>query len=101
MTEGMTCYERDETLCEDGMCLRTGCRLRNQRLAASIPERLNPLLKVDAIRAADEAACRRDGMFRDLFSEDDRLDLIVTIIRAATTVALGAPSLSTAEPPDA
>lgn len=32
MSEGITCYERDEALCEDGMCLRTGCRLRNKRL---------------------------------------------------------------------
>jgi hypothetical protein len=32
MTEGMTCYERDETLCEDQMCLRTGCRLLNAAL---------------------------------------------------------------------
>ncbi len=35
MTEGMTCYERDETLCEDQMCLRTGCRLRNEGPARS------------------------------------------------------------------
>lgn len=34
MVEGITCYERDETLCEDGMCLRLGCRLRNDRLSA-------------------------------------------------------------------
>lgn len=33
MNEGMTCYERDEALCEDGMCVRTGCRLRNARLS--------------------------------------------------------------------
>lgn len=32
MSEGLTCYERDEAFCEDGMCLRTGCRLRNKRL---------------------------------------------------------------------
>lgn len=30
--EGITCYERDEDLCEDPMCLRLGCRLRNDRL---------------------------------------------------------------------
>lgn len=33
MSEGMTCYERDEDLCEDPMCLRLGCRLRNDRLS--------------------------------------------------------------------
>ena len=33
MIEGTTCYERDEVLCEDQMCLRVGCRLRNARLA--------------------------------------------------------------------
>lgn len=58
---------------------------------ADVKERLNPLLKLDALQAADEAACRLDGMFRDLFNEEDRMDLIVTIIRAATTVALGLP----------
>lgn len=65
-------------------------RKENERLAR-VPERLNPLLKLDALQAADEAACRLDGMFRDLFSEEDRMDLIVTIIRAATTAALSLP----------
>ena len=60
-----------------------------------VPERLNPLLKLDALRAADAAACRLDGMFRDLFNDQERLDLIVTIIRAATTSALGLPLTST------
>lgn len=32
--ESITCYERDEGRCEDGMCLRTGCRLRNDRPAS-------------------------------------------------------------------
>lgn len=54
-----------------------------------IPERLNPLLRPKALEAADAAACRLDGMFRDLFNDQDRMDLIVTIIRAATTQALG------------
>ena len=58
---------------------------------ADVPERLNPLLKPDPLRAADEAACRLDGMFRDLFNDEERMDLIVTIIRAATTKALGLP----------
>ncbi len=56
-----------------------------------VPERLNPLLKREALEAADEAACRLDGMFRDIFNTEERLDLIVTIIRAATTQALGLP----------
>lgn len=42
MTEGMTCYERDEDLCEDQMCLRTGCRLRNQRLSG-LPAQEEPV----------------------------------------------------------
>ena len=62
-----------------------------------IPERLNPLLKQDALQAADEAACRLDGLFRDIFNAEDRMDLIVTIIRAATTVALGLPTSSKAQ----
>lgn len=56
-----------------------------------VPERLNPLLKREALEAADDAACRLDGMFRDLFNSEERMDLIVTIIRAATTQALGLP----------
>jgi hypothetical protein len=56
-----------------------------------IPERLNPLLKEGPLRAADDAACRLDGMFRDIFNAEERMDLIVTIIRAATTSALGLP----------
>jgi hypothetical protein len=76
----------------------SGERLRSSDAAGSgadpqpsclIPERLNPLLKIDALRAADEAACRLDGMFWDIFNNEERLDLIVTIIRAATTCALG------------
>lgn len=35
MSDGMTCYERDETLCEDPMCPRVGCRIRNDRLSRS------------------------------------------------------------------
>lgn len=34
MAEGMTCYKRDEELCEDEMCLRTGCRFQNEKAAA-------------------------------------------------------------------
>lgn len=56
-------------------------------------ERLNPLLKRDALLAADEAACRLDGMFRDIFNTEERMDLIVTIIRVATTSALGLPAV--------
>jgi hypothetical protein len=33
MSEGITCYERDEVLCEDQMCIRVGCRIRNARIA--------------------------------------------------------------------
>lgn len=54
-----------------------------------IPERLNPLLKPDALQAADEAACRLDLMFYNIFNKEERLDLIVTIIRAATGRGLG------------
>jgi hypothetical protein len=61
-----------------------------------IPERLNPLLKPEPLEAADEAACRLDRLFRDIFTYEERMDLIVTIIRAATTQALGLP-LSQAE----
>lgn len=46
MTEGITCYEQDETLCEDGMCLRCGCRLRNDRLSAQQRE---PVVRVSQL----------------------------------------------------
>lgn len=49
-----------------------------------VPEKLNPLMTRQCLEAADEAACRLDGMFRDLFNDEERMDLIVTIIRAAT-----------------
>lgn len=39
----------------------------------NIPERLNPLLTPPTINAADEAACKLDGMFRDIFNREERL----------------------------
>jgi len=36
MSDAMTCYEQDEKRCEDPMCLRVGCRLRNNRIASTI-----------------------------------------------------------------
>lgn len=47
LAEGMTCYERDEALCEDGMCLRCGCRLHNDRLSAQQRE---PVVRVKELR---------------------------------------------------
>lgn len=29
MSEGITCYERDEVLCEEERCVRTGCQIRS------------------------------------------------------------------------
>ena len=34
MSDGITCYERDEALCDDPMCLRLGCRERRMDLRA-------------------------------------------------------------------
>lgn len=39
--QGMTCYERDEVLCEDQMCLRTGCRIRNEGSGRHLPGKLD------------------------------------------------------------
>jgi hypothetical protein len=50
-------------------------------------ERLNPLLRPASLQAANDAACRLDGMFRDLFNDQERIDLIVTIISAASKQA--------------
>jgi len=33
--ECVTCYERDEDRCHDPMCLRVGCRLRNDALRSA------------------------------------------------------------------
>mgnify|MGYP001593102947 CR=1 FL=1 len=52
MSEGTTCYERDEILCEDQMCLRVGCRIRNARIAAD--------LRREAYSAAMPAIDRND-----------------------------------------
>jgi hypothetical protein len=38
---------------------------------------------VSEIEAADEAACKLDGMFRDIFNQDERRDLIYVIITAS------------------
>jgi len=54
MVEGITCYERDETLCEDGMCLRCGCRLRNDRLSAQQREPEPPTSEATADVSVDE-----------------------------------------------
>lgn len=65
MSEGITCYERDEELCADEMCLRTGCRLRNARLAAQDqkPVALDPLeMLLDAARYAEG----NGGKYRNL-----------------------------------
>lgn len=35
------------------------------------------------IDRADEAACKLDGMFRDIFNQEERRDLIYTIITAS------------------
>jgi hypothetical protein len=41
----------------------------------------------EAIQAADDAACKLDYMFRDIFSWEERTDLITVILRAATGAA--------------
>lgn len=51
MTECITCYEQDEQLCEDQMCLRTGCRLRNKRLT----DELYTSFKLDSAPAMTSA----------------------------------------------
>jgi hypothetical protein len=58
-------------------------------------DRLNPLMRQEALEAADEAACKLDGMFRDLFNDEERMDLIVAILRAATRVGVfGLPAVA-------
>lgn len=54
MTEGITCYERDEALCEDQMCLRVGCRIRNEREHNRLLAEQTELLRqaLDAAKAA-------------------------------------------------
>jgi hypothetical protein len=58
MADGMTCYERDETFCEDQMCLRTGCRLRNKRTTTALtPSREELLALADRLDAALQRHC--------------------------------------------
>src|SRR5712664_4145677 len=37
----------------------------------------------EQIEAGDEAACKLDGMFRDLFNQEDRQDIVRVILTAA------------------
>jgi hypothetical protein len=41
------------------------------------------------IDLADEAACKRDGMFRDIFNQEERRDLIQTILTAVLSDQAG------------
>lgn len=41
------------------------------------------------IDLADEAACKRDGMFHDIFNQEERRDLIQTILTAALSDQAG------------
>lgn len=67
MVEGITCYERDETLCEDGMCLRCGCRLRNDRLSAQQREPEPPPSEAIADVSVDELLLRLDASQKACF----------------------------------
>lgn len=62
MADGMTCYERDETFCEDQMCLRTGCRIRNKRLTIIKPG--NELAEFAIVVMADHPNISFDLMLR-------------------------------------
>lgn len=64
LSNGMTCYERDEDLCEDQMCLRTGCRLRNTRLSATSPG--------DAVREA----LKPFAAIADLYADAERVQSV-------------------------
>lgn len=47
----VTCYEQDEEKCFDGMCLRTGCRKRNERIASptAVRDEVNEITAVNVI----------------------------------------------------
>lgn len=63
--EGITCYEQDEILCDDGMCLRTGCRLRNERLASR--QEVSVTVEELALRVAE-----LQGNMNSTFEDDAR-----------------------------
>lgn len=81
MSEGMTCYERDETLCEDQMCLRTGCKMRNERLAQYSSEtNRDP----EVVAAVQEALMRHPFWKPGLGSSGFAFGLANTAINAYT-----------------
>lgn len=74
MAEGMTCYERDEEHCEDQMCLRVGCRLRNDRLGKT-PERIWAYAGGVSVNTAEKPA---NGYFHEYI----RADLVEPLVEA-------------------
>lgn len=53
MNEGITCYERDEVLCDDQICIRRGCRRLNKRLG--LPQSPEKIRWLNVVRETLEA----------------------------------------------
>ena len=79
MSEGMTCYERDEALCEDQMCLRTGCRLRNERLSPMTPPTEAMLELADKLQTL--CCAETEGKFFDCVT--DNIETILDALRSS------------------
>ena len=73
MNEGITCYERDEDLCEDPMCLRLSCRLRNDRLSKAVQARREAIAET-IWRAEFARATGRERLvsWKDGVSDEDK-----------------------------
>lgn len=73
MSEGQTCYERDEVLCDDQMCLHTGCRIRNERMTADAAL-LRAIPRVTVWDAGEHEGCGKDSerAFRGDYHDGER-----------------------------
>jgi hypothetical protein len=52
MTDGITCYERDEAVCKDPICADTGCRMKGPAMAETktSADLMNNSLQLEAYR---------------------------------------------------
>lgn len=68
MTEGQTCYENDEAFCEDQMCLRTGCKLKNAHANLPAPiEFSEALVRQIAMDVGKQVVAHIESMYPQMF----------------------------------
>lgn len=98
MGEGMTCYERDEVFCEDQMCLRVGCRVRNERLSAEskMPAKIWAGEQRDFYRHWHRSKPREfdDSVCHTSYIRADLVEPLVEALREIASTTKGYPNAS-------